>query len=514
MTLRWILLLFLFLLSAANLGLNDIWQPNEAFYAETAREMLESGNPLELTYNYEPRLEKPPMTYWLTALSYSLFGIGEWQTRLVPLLSTFGTAILLLLYGRFLKNWRFGLTAALVFLSALQVFALARYDAPEMPLLFFLTGSFITLHLYLEGRGKLFLPLSGLFLLFALLTKGIPFLALYLGTAGFYLLLKWVLKEIDLKGGIKTLLKVTFWGILASLPILGWYLYAYNHYGELFIKVFQSEVIHRAFNPYKGWNWSFYLVVILWAFLPLSLHFYYSLIGLLFRLKEYKNLLFPFAWFGVTIAAFTVAKGKIPVYILPAFPAMAVLTARLDGLRHPFIAGLNYLILLLLSVAFLFSLHFLDAINNLALWSFFLLALALWVSLSRYELMRNIIAVIPILYLFVFAVLPFVEHYRPYKEVITELKSRFADKKFLCLGFFYKDFPFYWRGKVYVLRSEEGLRRFNPKEVLLFSPKPLKGWKVVKRVELYTGSESRFLVFLKDIKRHKRFKEFYFLVKD
>ena len=82
------------------------------------------------------------------------------------------------------------------------------------------------------------------------------------------------------------------------------------------------------------------------------------------------------------------------------------------------------------------------------------------------------------------------------------------------MGYFYKDFPFYWRGKVYALRSEEELKNFNPKEVLLFSPKPLKGWKVVKRVELYTGSESRFLVFLKDIKRHKRFKEFYFLVKD
>jgi len=514
MVLRFLTLLLVVVLYIAHLGLNDIWQPNEAFYAETAREILEKDNWLQLTYNYEPRLEKPPLTYWLTALSYEVFGIGEWQTRLVPLLSTFGTAILLLLYGRFLKSWRFGLTAALIFLAALQVFALARYDAPEMPLLFFLTGSFITLHLYLEGRGKLFLPLSGLFLSLALLTKGIPFLALYLGTAALYLLLKWVLKEIDLKRGIKTFLKITLWGILASLPVLVWYLYAYNHYGELFIKIFQSEVIHRAFNPNKGWNWGFYPVVILWAFLPFSLHFYYSLIGLLFRLKEYKNLLFPLSWFVITLVAFTVAKGKIPVYILPAFPAMAVLTARLDGLRHPLIEGLNYLILLLLSAAFLFSLHFLDTITNLALWSFFLLALALWVSLNRYELMRNIIAAIPILYLFVFTVLPFVEKYRPYKEVITELKSRFADKKFLCLGYFYKNFPFYWRGKVYVLRSEEELKNFKPEEVLLFSPKPLKGWKIVKRVELYTGSESRFLVFLKDIKRHKRFREFYFLVRD
>ena len=181
MGLRAVLFLLLALLSLSNLGLNDIWQPNEAFYAETSREILESGNWLNLTYNYEPRLEKPPMTYWLTALSYQLFGVGQWQTRLVPLLSTFATALLLLIYGRFIRSWRFGLTAALIFLSAIQVFALARYDSPEMPLTFFLSGAFITLHLYLERNSYSWLALSALFLSVAMLVKGIPFLALYLG---------------------------------------------------------------------------------------------------------------------------------------------------------------------------------------------------------------------------------------------------------------------------------------------------------------------------------------------
>ena len=513
MGLRAVLFLLLALLSLSNLGLNDIWQPNEAFYAETSREILESGNWLNLTYNYEPRLEKPPMTYWLTALSYQLFGVGQWQTRLVPLLSTFATALLLLIYGRFIRSWRFGLTAALIFLSAIQVFALARYDSPEMPLTFFLSGAFITLHLYLERNSYSWLALSALFLSVAMLVKGIPFLALYLGGTGLYLLFRWFFKDISLKEALKTFLKISLWGAFASLPILGWYLYAYNHYGELFLKVFKEEVLHRALNPSKGWNFSFYFVVILWAFLPFSLHFYYSLIGLLLKLREYRGFLFPLSWFLTTLAAFTVAKGKIPVYILPAFPAMALMVARLDGVKHRAIAFLNYLLFFLLSAAFFLSLHFLEAINNFAFWSFFLLAFALWAVLSRYELMRNIIMSIPILHLFVFAVLSFVEKYRPYKEVVSSLKTQYGEKKFVCLGYFYKDFPFYWRGKVYIVKSLEELKSFNPKEVLLFSPKPLKGWKIVKKVELYTGSESRFLVFLKDIKKHRRFKEFYFLVR-
>ena len=513
MVLRILLFLLLVLLGASNLGVNDIWQPNEAFYAETAREILEKGNWLDLTYNYEPRLEKPPLTYWLTAISYTLFGINEFATRLVPLLSGLGTALLTLFYGRYLFGWRFGLLAAIALFASTQFFSLLRYDAPEMPLLFFLTGAFIFLHLYLDGKKLFFLLLSGVFLALALLTKGIPFLFLYWGIAVLYLLAKVFLKEETLKGSLKTFFPVLGVGTLSAIPVLGWYYYAYTHYGELFIKVFQSEVIHRAFNPQKGWNWSFYLVVILWAFLPLSVHFYYSLIGFLFRLRENRKLLFPFVWFVGVLGAFTLAKGKIPVYILPAFPAMALLVSRLDNKKHPALAGLNYFNLLIfvpLAGGVLYFFNFLSATSFLAV---FLLSLAVFFLLSKWDMLKNIILIVPLYHFFVFSLLPWVEKYRPYKEILTELKTSYGNKKLVTLGYFFKDFPFYWGKKVYQIRKLEDLKRFNPNEVLLFSQKPLKGWKVVKKVELYTGSESRFFVFLRDIKEHRRFKTFYFMVK-
>ena len=58
-----------------NLGLNNIWTPNESFYAESVREMLASGNYLDIYYNYEPRYNKPPLLYWLMAISAKLFGL-------------------------------------------------------------------------------------------------------------------------------------------------------------------------------------------------------------------------------------------------------------------------------------------------------------------------------------------------------------------------------------------------------------------------------------------------------
>src|SRR5262245_58604201 len=80
------LLILTLALSAApyfvNLGASSLWDTNEAFYAETPREMIESGNFSDPTFNYRPRLNKPPLSYWMVAISYRLFGISERSERL------------------------------------------------------------------------------------------------------------------------------------------------------------------------------------------------------------------------------------------------------------------------------------------------------------------------------------------------------------------------------------------------------------------------------------------------
>ncbi len=515
---RTLLLLFaLAILSFHNIGLNAIWQPNEAFYAETARELLLKDNWLDLTYNGEPRLEKPPATYWATALSFKAFGVNELSARLVPFLSALGTALLLILYGWRLRNFTFGVISAVVFLSALQVFALARYDSPELPLTFTLSGALVFLHLYDTTRFKyLWLFLSGLFLSPALLVKGIPFLFLYWGIWFFYKLAGFLAEgNFTLGGFLKSQIPVWVVGILASLPLLVWYWWTYQHYGELFLKTFYSEVIHRAINPSKDWEPLFYLGVILWAFLPFSLHFYYSVLGLLIRFRrEAAELLFPLSWFFVVLAAFTVAKGKIPVYILPAFPAMALLTARLWDKRHPALSFLNWFVLLLTLGVFLYTVYTFGFYKDATLWVVLVLSLALWFSFERADLLRSAVSIIPFMFLFTHSVLPFVEKYRPYKTLFAELNALYpkGEYRLVCLKSFFKNFPFYRGEVVPVVRTLGELKKFKTRKVLLFAPYKPEGWKVVKEVELYTGSESRFLVMLKDIKKHKRFKRFYFLV--
>ena len=65
-----------------NLGVSSIWDANEAFYAQTPREMIEAGDYVTPSFNFQLRMNKPVLSYWNVAASYHLFGISEWSERL------------------------------------------------------------------------------------------------------------------------------------------------------------------------------------------------------------------------------------------------------------------------------------------------------------------------------------------------------------------------------------------------------------------------------------------------
>src|SRR5512144_953855 len=82
-----------------NLGSSALWDSNETFYAETPREMMETGNYLAPLFNYAPRTQKPPLTYWWILPGYWAVGVRELGVRLPvafavagSLLFTFGIA--------------------------------------------------------------------------------------------------------------------------------------------------------------------------------------------------------------------------------------------------------------------------------------------------------------------------------------------------------------------------------------------------------------------------------------
>ena len=109
-----------------NLGATSIVDANEAFYAETPREMIESGDYIRPTFNYEPRLNKPPLSYWVVAAFYRVAGLSLGAARLPIALGAmviFATAFLL---GRQAFSTRAGLLAAVTLAATPRMVLFSR----------------------------------------------------------------------------------------------------------------------------------------------------------------------------------------------------------------------------------------------------------------------------------------------------------------------------------------------------------------------------------------------------
>ena len=83
------------------IGLGDsaIWDANEAFYVETPREMMERGDYVSPTFNYEPRFNKPVLSYWIVAAFYELLGVSVGVQRLPIALGALGLIAVAVLLG-------------------------------------------------------------------------------------------------------------------------------------------------------------------------------------------------------------------------------------------------------------------------------------------------------------------------------------------------------------------------------------------------------------------------------
>src|SRR5262245_56989420 len=109
----YILLALSLLLFLPKLGM-PLLDPDEGLYASIAREMLTRGDWIVPHVNGLPYLEKPPLYFWLTALTFKLFGPSEWATRLWSAISALGTVLLTWRIGRRLCGPPAGLMAGVV----------------------------------------------------------------------------------------------------------------------------------------------------------------------------------------------------------------------------------------------------------------------------------------------------------------------------------------------------------------------------------------------------------------
>lgn len=495
-----------------NFWANAIWIPNEAFYAEAVREMFENKNFLDIYYNYEPRFNKPPMTYWAVALSVFLFGLNEFAVRLPIVLMAVGSGVFTYQIARLLYDNKTAVYSFFVFAMAFQFVINSRYASPEVPLTFFFT---LTMYLFLKGykeNKQMFIYLSYVSLGLTVLTKGFPYYIVAGGVVGLFLLLE---SGFNIREFIKKLIYIKLpVGLPVSVVIgMSWVVYMHVKFGQQFWDVYSAETIKRAVGESGKWtDVFFYPVVILWGFLPYSLVFYYSFIN---SLKEVlKKHGFVFSWFVVMLVIFTVAKGKIPTYFIQAHTPMAILVGYYlanhnpDGFRRYVFYGslvVPTVVILLISVYLVY--HF--KLNHLL----YIFALFPLLYIVRYRDFRlaPFVSMLVLFMIFTISILPYVERFRPYREIGQIINDNVPDRSVPLIvqdGFFH-NLPFYGKRKV--------LRDYSSKQVLDYvdshgytlalvkedTLSKLNNHQILWQGYLYTSSESRFAVFLQHIHRLK-----------
>jgi len=318
----WILLALGLLLFVPKLGM-PLLDPDEGLYAEIAREMVTRGDWVIPHINGLPYLEKPPLYFWLTALTFELFGPSEWATRVWSAIAALGTVLLTWRIGRRLYGTRAGLLAGVAAATVVGNALYVRRASTDQLFMFCLT---LAIYGFLRdaerperGRGRFLLFYAGAGL--AVLAKGfigVVFPVLIVGLAMLIVRrLSW--RELNLGLGAAVFAAIAVpWHLLVAWrsPALFNFYVVDNHLLRFLDARRYVEDDVPSSTP------AFLIASFLWAF-PWS-------VFVLARREPDRSARARWQpvvviWLVSIVGLFALSRFKHEYYALPAFPALAVL---------------------------------------------------------------------------------------------------------------------------------------------------------------------------------------------
>ena len=349
----------------AGLGRQAITDSDEAFYAEAAREMVESGDWLTPHFNYEERWQKPVLYYWLTAATYLVTGVSEGAARFWSAISGVGLVLLTWAaarsangsgssqgrlsasaegYGGRAVASREGANpaptsawlAAAVVATCIGYFAEARLALPDLPLAFCITLTIWAVFRATDDGRLSSWTIAGVGAGLGLLMKGPVAIVI----PALVLLPAWWLERASNRPRLSGLAVATVVAAVIGLP---WYVAMWNTHGTEYLRYFfiENNVDRFAtdtFNePRPFW---FYGPILLAGMLPWSA--YLVAFGLCWLVNRFRGTRSKEAartdwrlaiWAMMPLLFFTISIGKQPRYILPVLPPVAILVAGAIGSR-------------------------------------------------------------------------------------------------------------------------------------------------------------------------------------
>ena len=303
----------------APIRVGDLPGYDDARYTVVAKQIVLSGDWLNTQYNGAPDFEHPPLIEWIQAAFFSVFGISDFVAKVPSALLGLGTVLLVAWLARRLTGDSM--------LGVLAMFALAssayfvKYTARAMtdvPVTFFFLAALCAWSLT-EDNAVWYLA-AGVFTAMALMTRGLIGFALP-GIFGLDLIIarrrpRWVYALAALA--------------IAILPLTLWYWRLIDHYGQVFFTAHEAWLDREAFGAlspswrrYTGlFEYVFMLAKSYWPWLP------FAIAGIVTIIRGRQRRLYVLLiWFTVVLAMCAAAKSRVLRYMLPAYPALSILTA-------------------------------------------------------------------------------------------------------------------------------------------------------------------------------------------
>jgi len=310
----------------------SLTDPDEVFYSLTAKEMAAKNEWVTPLIFGQPQFEKPPLTYWLIETSFKAWGESPFTARLFPAIFAIIGVIAVYFLGLMgFKDERKAFLSAIVLATSAFFAGMGKTVFTDMIFSVFILCAFTMFVLAYTDRRRQGIGFIGFYVFCALatLTKSplgfvIPQLAVVL-----FLLYQ---RQIDFLKNWFVLIGFLVYLIIA----LPWYVYMYDQYGQVFIREFFYNDHWRRFleaEHHSNDRWYFYPVTMIAGLFPWSLFLIAAWVDLFKRLKSSVTLVdyLSLSWILSVLLVFQMAHSKLASYILPLFPALALMTGNFLG---------------------------------------------------------------------------------------------------------------------------------------------------------------------------------------
>ncbi len=312
-----------------NMG-RPLANPDEGRYSEISREMAATGDWVTPRLNGLKYFEKPPLQYWASALSFRLFGENEYTARLYIVLAGFSTIALLGFLGKRLWGWDMALASMMAVACSPYFMALGGIVTLDMGLTLWTTA---TLFAFIGAEGardrpatqRRWMLCAWAAMALAVLSKGLVGI-IFAGAAVFIVMVlrrdMKVLDRLHLIPGFAIFFAIAVpWFVAVSMANdeFAQFFFIHEHFARFLTRA------HRRVEP-----WWYFLPIVAAGFLP----WMFAMPAAIAKAwreeegREFQPLRIAILWAALVVAFFSASGSKLPTYVLPAFPALALVLGR------------------------------------------------------------------------------------------------------------------------------------------------------------------------------------------